>query len=141
MERLSITKVFYFEAAHAITNHTGKCKNVHGHNYELHVSVSANNLNEMNMIMDFDELKKIVQESVINHFDHCLLLNRHASCNAWANATDSRVLWMENEPTVEFILLEIKEKIHRDLPERVRMTRLVLFETRSNYATWENLSN
>ncbi|MDZ7648354.1 MAG: 6-carboxytetrahydropterin synthase [Cytophagales bacterium] len=38
---ISLTKIFRFETAHAILHYQGACKNVHGHSYELHVTVKA----------------------------------------------------------------------------------------------------
>lgn len=38
---LQLTKIFHFEMAHAIDGYAGACKNIHGHTYELHVTVSA----------------------------------------------------------------------------------------------------
>ena len=37
---LSITKIFNFEMAHAINGYDGACKHIHGHSYQLFVSVS-----------------------------------------------------------------------------------------------------
>jgi 6-pyruvoyltetrahydropterin/6-carboxytetrahydropterin synthase len=38
---ISITKIFRFETAHAIFGYEGPCAHIHGHSYELHVSVAA----------------------------------------------------------------------------------------------------
>ena len=38
---LLVTKIFYFEMAHAIHGYAGACKNIHGHSYELEVTVSG----------------------------------------------------------------------------------------------------
>ena len=39
MPNIRITKKFRFEAAHALYGYDGKCKNIHGHNYNLFVTV------------------------------------------------------------------------------------------------------
>ena len=39
MSKIRITKKFRFEAAHALYGYDGKCKNIHGHNYKLFVTV------------------------------------------------------------------------------------------------------
>ena len=36
---IRVTKIFEFEAAHALDCHDGKCSNIHGHSYKLHVTV------------------------------------------------------------------------------------------------------
>ena len=39
MNMIRITKQFNFETAHALYGYDGKCKNIHGHNYKLSVTV------------------------------------------------------------------------------------------------------
>ena len=39
MPKIRITKKFRFEAAHALYGYDGKCKNIHGHNYNLFVTI------------------------------------------------------------------------------------------------------
>ncbi len=134
---LTITKIFYFEAAHAITNHSGKCRNVHGHSYELHVTVSSVRLDEMNMVMDFSELKEIVNRTVVHIYDHALVLNQHSLVNVWAKSSTTNVLWMNNEPTAEYMLLDMKDRILKELPKEIILYKLDLYETRSNFATWQ----
>ena len=73
---LSVTKIFYFEMAHAIYGYSGPCKNVHGHSYELHVTVGADDQGDEfipapGFILDFKELKSIVNTSVIDILDQC----------------------------------------------------------------------
>lgn len=60
---LMVTKIFQFEMAHAIYGYPGACKNIHGHSYELHVTVSADYkkrsyIPDTGFIIDFKELKK-----------------------------------------------------------------------------------
>ena len=56
--------------AHAIHGYGGICKNMHGHSYELHVTVSSaigntSYLPEPGFLLDFKEIKKLVNEAVI----------------------------------------------------------------------------
>ena len=41
MPTLSITKIFTFEAAHALLGYDGLCANIHGHSYRLEVTVCS----------------------------------------------------------------------------------------------------
>ncbi len=68
----AITKVFRFEAAHRLLRHGGECANLHGHSYELWVTV-AGPLDENGMVADFGDLKAVVEEAVVAPLDHrCL---------------------------------------------------------------------
>lgn len=68
----SITRAFTFDAAHVLPWHSGKCSRLHGHTYRLEVSVTGT-LDDNGIIMDFGDLKAIVQGHVLDPLDHTLL--------------------------------------------------------------------
>lgn len=75
---LKITKEFKFEAAHMLHDERGnynygKCENLHGHSYILKVSLFANTPGENGMIMNFTQLKKMINELIIDKVDHSFL--------------------------------------------------------------------
>lgn len=140
---LSVTKIFYFEMAHAIEGYSGPCKNVHGHSYELHVTVS-NSFNGDNYIpspgfvLDFKELKQLVQSSVLESLDHKLVLSdRFLAKNNALALQENLVVW-EAEPTAENILIYIQKILCNKLPAAIRLSSLTLYETKSSYAVWKN---
>lgn len=135
---LSITKVFTFEAAHAISSYDGACKNIHGHSYELHVTVAGKVVEETAMIMDFKKLKSIVQQEVLNDFDHALLLKINELNTELSHSLTTKLVWMKQEPTAEYLLLEILARILNQLPKGVFLKRLKLYETVTCYAEWDN---
>ncbi|HOJ93135.1 MAG TPA: 6-carboxytetrahydropterin synthase QueD [Dictyoglomaceae bacterium] len=64
-----IIKEFNFDAAHNLIRYKGKCERLHGHTYKLVVIVEGSP-DEEGMVIDFLELKKIVEENVLNFLDH-----------------------------------------------------------------------
>jgi 6-pyruvoyltetrahydropterin/6-carboxytetrahydropterin synthase len=58
-----------FAAGHALRNYRGKCENVHGHNYRCQVQVEGEALDDIGLLVDFVELKKVVH-SVLDRMDH-----------------------------------------------------------------------
>ena len=48
----------------------GKCNNLHGHNYELFVTVSCTVKPNTGFIIDLEDLKKVIQEKIIKKIDH-----------------------------------------------------------------------
>lgn len=75
--KITITRKFFFDAAHYLPGHEGKCKNLHGHTYILEVTVGRDSLIEGGssdgMVIDFSDLKSIVNKLVIDPLDHkCL---------------------------------------------------------------------
>lgn len=65
-----LNRTLYFSAAHHLPNHDGPCKNVHGHNYTVYVSIQGQELDEQGMLLDFSELGRIVKETVVEKLDH-----------------------------------------------------------------------
>lgn len=135
---LSITKIFHFEAAHTISCYNGQCKNIHGHSYELHVTITGQVLNESNMLIDFKELKKIVELNVTNDFDHALILKSSTENKEAYKNLNTKIHWLSDEPTAEYLILEIAKRITPNLPANISLKKLKLFETASCYAEWEN---
>jgi len=62
----------HFDAAHFLRNYGGKCEALHGHRFEVVVSVEAKKLNQIGIAYDFVELKRHVGE-VLKRFDHVCL--------------------------------------------------------------------
>jgi 6-pyruvoyltetrahydropterin/6-carboxytetrahydropterin synthase len=58
-----------FAAGHALRNYRGKCENVHGHNYRCQVTVEGEELDEIGLLVDFVELKRVVH-AVLDRMDH-----------------------------------------------------------------------
>ena len=82
MSTIRITKKCNFETGHALYGYDGKCKNVHGHSYKLSVTVSGkpitdNSNPKFGMVIDFTDLKKIVNEEIVDIFDHATVFNKN----------------------------------------------------------------
>lgn len=61
-----------FASAHYLNGYRGKCESLHGHNWKVEVELQGEELDEVGLLMDFTELKKIVRE-ILDELDHCLL--------------------------------------------------------------------
>jgi 6-pyruvoyltetrahydropterin/6-carboxytetrahydropterin synthase len=70
-----IKRHFSFAGGHRLSKHEGLCKNIHGHNYDVWVTIRSPKLNENDMVMDFGDLKGIV-EPYLSQYDHCLIVNK-----------------------------------------------------------------
>ena len=138
---ITITKVFRFEMAHAIFGYAGKCKNVHGHSYILHVTVTKNSGDDgfvpaLGFILDFKELKKIIIEKVIEKLDHQLILsNEYLKSNSAFISAENMFAW-EMEPSAENILIYINQQIESNLSAEIKLQKLQLYETADSYAEW-----
>jgi 6-pyruvoyltetrahydropterin/6-carboxytetrahydropterin synthase len=108
---VQVRKTFHFEAAHVLPHHPGKCSRLHGHSYRLEVAVDGPIQSDgpsQGMVIDFDEIDKIVQTAVIAQLDHTSLNER-----------------MPN-PTSEHIIRWIGQQLETALDG---LAELVLWET------------
>lgn len=138
---ISITKIFRFETAHAIHRYQGSCKNIHGHSYELHVAIKARHqvdgyVEGLGIILDFKELKAIVQSQVVKVLDHKLLLSKAYLAENKNEFDQDELIIFEVEPTAENILIFVRDQIRIALPHHVELHSLKLWETRDSYAEW-----
>ena len=67
---MRVRRRFRFEAAHRLPGHPGKCREMHGHSYELVVSVERPVDEKSGMAIDFSDLKQIVRREVVDRLDH-----------------------------------------------------------------------
>ena len=67
-----ISVIKYFSAAHNLRGFKGKCEKLHGHNWKVKVTLSGARLNKTGMLLDFTDLKAVV-DSVLSRLDHVYL--------------------------------------------------------------------
>ncbi len=58
-----------FAAAHCLTHYHGDCENLHGHNWKVEVSVTAIELDNAGLGVDFKIIKSKTNE-ILNTLDH-----------------------------------------------------------------------
>lgn len=140
---ISVTKIFNFEMAHALFDYKGPCGNIHGHSYVLHVTVKPSNENEElkspGFVIDFKELKELVNSRILKRLDHQLVLSKDFINSLKMNQRYKNLLEFEREPTAENLLLFISKELKNHLPSYVILHSLKLYETESSYAEWVNL--
>jgi len=61
-----------FAAGHSLRNYRGKCENVHGHNYRVQVTLSGPELDDIGLLVDFVQVKKLIMQ-VVDRLDHQFL--------------------------------------------------------------------
>jgi 6-pyruvoyltetrahydropterin/6-carboxytetrahydropterin synthase len=144
MSKIRITKEFSFETGHALYGYDGKCKNVHGHSYKLSVTVIGVPITDRDnvkfgMVIDFSDLKKIVKEEIVDHFDHATVFNKTTPHLELANELKQRghhIILVDYQPTSENMVIDFAQKIKTRLPETIELHSLKLQETETSYAQW-----
>ncbi len=114
-----IFKKFTFDSAHFLPHVADdhKCKNVHGHTYYLTVSVERELDEKLGWVMDFADLKKVL-DPIVKRIDHKML---------------NEITGLEN-PTCEIFAIWIWNEIIDDLPG---LKRIELNETPTSGAIYE----
>jgi 6-pyruvoyltetrahydropterin/6-carboxytetrahydropterin synthase len=144
MSYIRITKKFNFEMAHALKDYDGLCAHLHGHSYILNVTIIGiplhqNGHTKNGMVMDFADLKNIVQQEIIDHCDHALMLHE-AEKDKIVFSEDSalhrRIIFVDYQPTSENILIDFAQRIGKRLPQNVKLHHLELNETATSSAAW-----
>jgi 6-pyruvoyltetrahydropterin/6-carboxytetrahydropterin synthase len=74
-----LKKSFKFDSAHRLPNYDGKCKNLHGHTWELEVECQGIHLNlegfKVGMLIDYGDIGAVVKPMLEKYFDHLFLNN------------------------------------------------------------------
>lgn len=141
---IRVTKIFSFETAHILFNYDGKCKNMHGHSYKLFVTVKGEPIQDLDhpkngMVVDFADIKSIVDEHIVKVWDHAVLLNAqspHKDLGKTLEEQGHRVIYCNFQPTCENMLYAIAAILRRNLPETVQLAYLKLHETENSYGEW-----
>ncbi|MBP5496486.1 MAG: 6-carboxytetrahydropterin synthase QueD [Bacteroidales bacterium] len=144
MSIIKITKQFSFEMAHALRNYDGLCRNIHGHSYKMDITLAGQPLHDESspkngMVMDFGDLKRLVNEEIISLLDHALVLNEKNDPQLIEILKQNfeKIVVVDFQPTTENLLNYIADKLKRRLPETVKLCRVRLRETDTSYAEWE----
>lgn len=117
---ITITKDFVFDSAHFLRDYSGPCANMHGHTYKGNVTITTDDGRlHTDMVMDFKELKQIIQEQIIDQFDH-KVINEVIKYN----------------PTAENMVQDIALRMWHALPKDVDIVEVKLWETPDSHATW-----
>lgn len=141
--KIRLTKIFEFEMAHALPGYDGACRHIHGHTFRLEVCVRGEPLNrpghpKNGMVMDFKDLKTIVQESFVRIYDHALVLPQTTDPAVLATLEQhfGRVLPLPFQPTCENMIHSCVQNLRPNMPPGIQLWSVRLSETSSSFAEW-----
>ncbi|MGX5687209.1 6-pyruvoyl trahydropterin synthase family protein [Chryseobacterium cucumeris] len=130
--KVKVSRKATFNAAHRLHNNNwseeknklifGKCNNpnFHGHNYTLFVSVLGFICEESGYVIDLNKLKKIIDDKIIEYFDH-------------KNLNLEIPEFQSLNPTLENILKIIYDKLRKEISKELTLS-VILYETENNFA-------
>ncbi len=141
---IRLTKEFSFESAHALEGYDGACREIHGHSYRLFVTVKGEPIADVQnpkcgMVIDFGDLKRIVNEQIIDRMDHSFVMRTSPQALHIASTLGStfhNIELVEYQPTCENMLSDFAARIMAQLPVGVALHSLKLHETANSFAEW-----
>ncbi len=111
-----------FSAAHQLRGYRGSCEKLHGHNWKVNIQVVSETLNDLDMVMDFHEIKKRANETV-SSLDHSFL-------NELFPFTEKNP---SSENVAKWIYDSLKKKINSG---NVRLSAVTVWESETASATY-----
>lgn len=141
---IRLTKEFDFEMAHALEGYDGACRQIHGHSYRLFITIKGSPITDpsspkLGMVLDFGDLKALVNRLIISRFDHALLLKRTPQSEALVEVMRekwSKIEMTDYQPTCENLLLFIVDQLTPHMTTDIELAEVKLYETARSYATW-----
>lgn len=136
---MKVTKEFTFDMSHMLAGHPGLCKNVHGHTYKLQVTAKdMGNLGEDGMVVDFKDLKNVINGLIVDKCDHAFMYNQASDENAEHDIAktliqyNKKVVKVNFRPTAENMVHWMFAKVLQDSDLHIQKIRL--YETPTSYA-------
>lgn len=111
-----------FSAAHQLRGYKGKCEHMHGHNWKVQAHVVAERLNEIDIAMDFHDIKKLLNE-ILEPLDHSFL--------------NDIFPFTEKNPSSENMAKWIYDSLNKKLPnEHIQVSAVTVWESDTASATY-----
>ena len=125
-----LSKTFYFEAAHRLVKgYIGGCKHIHGHSWKMQVVIQSDDLFEYDFVLDYKELKKIVQP-IVDELDHSFLVyKKDYLILDFLKTNDFRHIIFDDNPTSEVIAKWVFDIINIELPMGCQLAEVIINET------------
>lgn len=137
-----------FDMAHRITLHNGLCRNLHGHTYTVKVGVSGflndeKDESSYGMLIDFGDLKKIVNEKITKVYDHSSMIwISDPIANTFVELVQKfgiKVNFVNYPTTAENMAKEFYSELKKEiesLSPRIKLTYVEVYETPTSFARY-----
>jgi 6-pyruvoyltetrahydropterin/6-carboxytetrahydropterin synthase len=128
-----VTREIHFCYGHRLLQYDGKCKNLHGHNGKAVITLEADKLDSLGMVVDFGKLKETVGKWIDATLDHRMILHRDDPVLPYLLSQGEPIHVVDTNPTAENIAKLIYDHARR---EGFPVTEVTLWETENCFATY-----
>jgi 6-pyruvoyltetrahydropterin/6-carboxytetrahydropterin synthase len=98
-----VSREIDFCYGHRLMNHAGKCRHLHGHNGKVLVTAEAARLDERGMVLDFGEIKAVLNRWLDENLDHRMILRRDDPAVPLLQKLGEPLYLLDVNPTAENI--------------------------------------
>ena len=128
-----VTKEIRFCYGHRLLNYDGKCRHLHGHNGRAVITLAAPELDPLGMVVDFTQIKRVLQGWIDGVLDHKMLLHRDDPVIPHLQALGEPYFVLDVNPTAENIARLIFDYARQ---QGFPVVEVSLWETESSFATY-----
>ncbi len=96
-----VTKELHFCYGHRLLNYQGICMHPHGHNSKVEIELTLSGLDERHMVVDFGDIKRVVQTWIDQHLDHKMVLHKDDPLVAMLKQLGEPMFLLNTNPTAE----------------------------------------
>jgi 6-pyruvoyltetrahydropterin/6-carboxytetrahydropterin synthase len=129
----SVTREIHFCYGHRLLNYRGKCRHLHGHNGRVEIELASERLNDLGMVVDFEEIKRVVQYWIDEELDHKMILCRKDPLIPSLEALKESFYLIDENPTAEAIARLIFDYA---VSQKLPVVEVRLWETPKSYAAY-----
>ncbi|UCD29936.1 MAG: 6-carboxytetrahydropterin synthase [Planctomycetota bacterium] len=122
-----------FNAGHRLWKHEGRCEHIHGHNYVVCFHATADKLDSVGRVIDFNVLKSKLGGWIEENWDHGFICHQDDQVvkKALSAIPGQKIFELDNNPTAENLAAYL---LHVVGPQQldgtgVRLVRVSLWET------------
>ena len=98
-----VSREIKFCYGHRLLNYDGKCRHLHGHNGKAVITLEAEELDALGMVVDFTHLKSVVGGWIDEFLDHKMILHKDDPALAYLRSQGEPVFIVDVNPTAENI--------------------------------------
>ena len=104
-----VTREIDFCYGHRLLDYDGKCKNLHGHNGKVLITLEATSLDGLGMVLDFADIKRVIQKWIDDKLDHRMILRHDDPVVEILKQMNEPLMLIDDNPTAENIAKLIAE--------------------------------